>query len=152
MACELVQRTFTNSQGEEVLVNVRQLSASSALSLHVELVSKLGNAIYPFIENKYHFGDIIYLMGRVESAEFCELFKRVLSSQATKDGAEIRPALFDMQFNGELMLACKIFAFVLEANFLDFFKEGLAINEQRRLEAEEASKLAQQKNSSPETI
>lgn len=151
MACELVQRTFTNSQGEEVLVNVRQLSASSALSLHVELVSKLGNAIYPFIENKYHFGDIIYLMGRVESAEFCELFKRVLSSQATKDGAEIRPALFDMQFNGELMLACKIFAFVLEANFLDFFKEGLAINEQRRLEAEEASKLAQQKNSSPET-
>ena len=152
MACELVQRTFTNSQGEEVLVNVRQLSASSALSLHVELVSKLGNAIYPFIENKYHFGDIIYLMGRVESAEFCGLFKRVLSSQATKDGAEIRPALFDMQFNGELMLACKIFAFVLEANFLDFFKEGLAINEQRRLEAEEASKLAQQKNSSPETI
>ena len=152
MACELVQRTFTNSQGEEVLVNVRQLSASSALSLHVELVSKLGNAIYPFIENKYHFGDIIYLMGRVESAEFCELFKRVLSSQATKDGAEIRPALFDMQFNGELMLACKIFAFVLEANFLDFFKEGLAINEQRRLEAEEASKLAEQKNSSPETI
>ena len=90
-------------------------------------------------------------MGRVESAEFCELFKRVISSQATKDGAEIRPALFDMQFNGELMLACKIFAFVLEANFLDFFKEGLAINEQRRLEAEEASKLAQQKNSSPET-
>ena len=134
-----------------MLVNVRQLSASSALSLHVELVSKLGNAIYPFIENKYHFGDIIYLMGRVESAEFCELFKRVISSQATKDGAEIRPALFDMQFNGELMLACKIFAFVLEANFLDFFKEGLAINEQRRLEAEEASKLAQQKNSSPET-
>ena len=151
MACELVSRTFTNSKGEEVLVNVRQLSASSALSLHVELVGKLGNAIYPFIENKYHFGDIIYLMGRVESAEFCGLFKRVISSQATKDGAEVRPALFDMQFNGELMLACKIFAFVLEANFLDFFKEGLAINEQRRLEAEEASKLAQQKNSSPET-
>lgn len=151
MACELLQREFTNSKGETVLVVVRQLSASAALSLHAELVSKVGSRVFPFIEGKYNFADIIYLMQQVEHTVFTELFKRVISMQSSKDGQEIKPALYDMQFNGELMLSCHVFAFVLEANFLDFFKQGLEINEQRRLEAEEASKLAEQKNSSPET-
>ena len=150
MACELIQREFTNSKGEPVLVGVRQLSASKALDLHVELVGKLGTRIFPFIENKYTFGDIIFLMQQQEHPVFTKLFKDVLSCNVTKDGQEVKPTLFDMQFNGELMLACHVFAFVLEANFLAFFKQGLEINEQRRLEAEEASKLEQQKNSSPE--
>ena len=153
MACELLQREFTNSKGEPVLVVVRQTAASKALDLHVELVGKLGTRIFPFIENKYTFGDIISLMQQLGDAKvFTELFKRVLSTQVTMDGQEVKPALYDMQFNGEMMLACKVFAYVLEANFLDFFKEGLAINEQRRLEAEEASKLAEQNSTSPEAI
>ena len=151
MACELLQREFTNSKGNPVLVTVRQLAASKALDLHVELVGKLGTRIFPFIENKYTFGDIIYLMQQVEHPVFTELFKRVMSSHSNMEGQEIKPTLYDMQFNGEMMLACHIFAFVLEANFLAFFKQGLAISEQRQLEAEEASKLAERKNSSPET-
>ena len=152
MACELLQRQFTNSKGEPVLVVARQMAASKALDLHVELVGKLGTRIFPFVEGKYAFGDIISLMQQVEHPVFTELFKRVLSANVQMDGQEVKPALYDMQFNGELMLACKVFGFVLEANFLSFFKQGLEINEQRRLEAEEASKLAEQKNSSPETI
>lgn len=150
MACELLQREFTNSEGNPVLVTVRQLAASKALDLHVELVGKLGSRIFPFIENKYTFGDIIYLMQQVEHPVFTELFKRVLSLHSNMEGQEIKPALYDMQFNGEMMLACKVFGFVLEANFLDFFKQGLEINEQRRLEAVAASELAKQQNSSPE--
>ena len=50
------------------------------------------------------------------------------------------------------MLMHHVFALVLESNFLDFFKQGLELNERRRLEAVEASKMAEQKNSSPETI
>ena len=152
MACELLQREFTNSKGNPVLVTVRQLAASKALDLHVELVGKLGTRIFPFIENKYTFGDIIYLMQQVEHPIFTELFKRVLSSHSNMEGQEIKPTLYDMQFNGEMMLACQVFGFVLEVNFLDFFKQGLEINEQRRLEAEAASALAQQQNSSPEKI
>ena len=152
MACELLQREFTNSKGEPVLVVVRQMAASKALDLHVELVGKLGTRIFPFIENNYKFGDIIILMQQIEHPVFTELFKRVISSGVQMEGQEVKPTLYDMQFNGELMLACKIFGFVLEANFLSFFKQGLEINEQRRLEAVEASKLAEQKNSSPEQI
>ena len=152
MACELLQREFTNSKGEPVLVVVRQMAAASALDLHVELVGKLGTRIFPFIEDKYTFGDIIFLMQQQEHPVFTELFKRVISTNVQLEGQEVKPALFNMQFNGELMLACKVFGLVLEANFLSFFKQGLEINEQRRLEAVEASKLAEQKNSSPETI
>lgn len=151
MACELLQREFTNSKNEPVLVTVRQMPASKALELHVELVGKLGTSIFPFIENKHHFGDIISIMRQSEHQAFTEIFKRVLSAHASIDGKEIKPALYDMQFSGEMMLAINIFAFVLEANYLDFFEQGLAINEQRRLEAVEASKLAEQKNTSPET-
>lgn len=150
MACELLQREFTNSAGDNVLVVVRQLSASKALSLHAELVSKLGNRFLPFVENKYNFGDILSMMQIMDNEAFSEFFKRVISSHVTMEGQEVKPALYDMQFNGEMMLACKIFGFVLESNYLSFFKQGLALNEQRRLEAEEASTPAEPKNPSPE--
>ena len=78
-----------------------------------------------------------------------ELVKRIVC-MATLDGVEVKPQTFDFKYSNDLMLVHKVFAFVLEVNFLDFFKEGLEINAQRRLEAEEASKLAEQKNSSPE--
>lgn len=150
MACELLQREFVKSDKEtKVLVGVRQLSASAALALQVELAAKFGNNIFPFVENKYYFGDIIHLMRQAESGAVAEVVKRV-ACMATVDGKEVRPASFDMHYSGELMLVCQVFAFVCEANFLDFFKLGLEINEQRKLEAEEASKLAEQKSSSPE--
>lgn len=152
MACELLQREFTNSKGEPVLVTVRQMSASKALETHVELVGKFGTYVFPFIEGKYTFGDLIFLMQQQENKAFSEMFKRIISTNVMMEGQEVKPTLYDMQFNGEMMLACHIFAFVLEANFLEFFKQGLALNEQRRLEALEASKLESQKSSSPEKI
>lgn len=151
MACELIQREFKNSKGEMVLVGTRQLAASKSLELHVELIGKVGTSVFPFIENKYTFGDIIFFMRQAETGVITEVVKRVVS-MATVDGKEIRPALWDMHFNNEMMLVCQIFAFVCEANYLDFFGQGLELNAQRQLEAAEASKLAEQKNSSPEKI
>jgi len=148
MACELVQREFLNSKGETVLINTRQLSATSALDLHIELIGKLGTAVFPFIDNKYNFGDIIALMSRADNKIISELMKRVVCN-ANIEGQEIKPALFDLHFNGELMLICKVFAFVCEANFFDFFKQGLELTEQRRLEEVAQSKKEEPQNSSP---
>lgn len=151
MACELLQREFTISEDKEVLVGCRQLAASKALDLHVELISTVGDAMFPFVENKFNFADILYLMRQGKNTNLTDLIKRVVC-MATLDGVEIKPATFDVKFGNDLMLICKIFGFVLEANFLDFFKEGLEINAQRQLEAEEASKQEELKNSSPEKI
>lgn len=151
MACELMQREIENSQGDSILFTTRQLAASKALDLQVELIGKLGTIVFPFIDNKYNFGDIINLMGQAENSVVTDLMKRVISN-ASVEGIELKPALFDVHFSGELMLACKAFAFVCEANFHDFFKQGLDLNEQRKLEAAALSKQEEQQNSSPEKI
>lgn len=150
MACELLQREFSNSQGDAILFTTRQLSASKALDLQVELIGKLGTTVFPFIDNKYNFADIINLMRQDEKSVITDLMKRVISNVSV-EGIELKPALFDLHFGGELMLAYKVFAFVCEANFYDFFKQGLALSEQRRLEAEALYTKEEQQNSSPVT-
>lgn len=150
MACEVLTREFKNTKGEPVLVATRQLSATKALELHIEIIGKMGTCVFPLIDNKFSFGDIIAVMRANEHPAIHDLMKRVICN-AVIEGKEIKPHNFDLHFDGELMMACQIFAFVLEANFHDFFKLGLEMNEQRRLAEEEASKLALQKNSSPKT-
>lgn len=150
MACELLQREFTTSTGESRLVAVRQLPASKSLDLHVELVGKLGSSIYAFVENKYNFADILHLMRQNNHETVAELIKRVVCL-AVVEGKEVKPATYDFVFGGEMMLACQVFGFVLEANYLDFFKQGLEINARRSLEAAEASKMEESKTSETPT-
>ena len=146
MACELRQREIPNAAGELVLVGCRQLAASKALDLHIELIGKVGTEIFPFIENKYNFSDIIFLMKAGKDTKLTELIKRVCS-EATLNGQTLQPTLFDSVFQNDLMLVYKVFAFVVETNFYDFFKEGLALNEQRRLEVAETSTQDEPQNS-----
>jgi len=147
MACELCTSEIKNSQGEPILFTTRQLSATKALELQVELINKLGNRAFPLIEGRYNFADIISLMAQADSKSTVELIKRVVG-YSNKDGKEIIPALFDLEFNGDLMLVCKVFAFVLESNFKSFFMQGLEMNEQfksaeeARLKAEELKSQA----------
>lgn len=146
MACELLQREFQVGEDKTVLVGVRQWAASKALENHVELVQYFGNACFAFIENKYNFADILVLMkSNNSSPDIANFIKRIVST-ATIDGKEVNTKTFDMFYQDNLMLAFKVFGFVLEANFFDFFKQGLQLTEQRKLEAEEASKLEEQKN------
>lgn len=149
MACELLHREIPNAAGTNILVGCRQLAASKSLDLHIELVGKMGNAVFPFIEDKYNFADIIYMMKMAKDDNLTELLKRVCC-MVTLDGEPLTAPLFDVKFSGDLMLIYKVFSFVVETNFRDFFKEGLAINAQRQLEAEAALKAAELKNSSPD--
>lgn len=150
MACELLTREFKATGGELKLFTTRQLPASKALELHVELVGKLGSSCFPLIDNNYNFGDVITVMRANEHPAVSEFIKRVVC-MANYEGSEIKPHNFDLAFNGELMLICQVFAFVLEANFQSFFKQGLEMNERKRLEAEELLAQDPQKNSSPKT-
>lgn len=141
MACETIVREFDKSDGTKMVVAVRQLSASKSLELHIDLINKLGNAMFPFIEDRYNFSDILNVMRANKTDVIMQLIKEVVCTAAI-DNKELKPALFDFVFAREEMLVFKIFGFVLEANFADFFRQGLEMNESRRLEAEEASKMA----------
>lgn len=156
MACELLTREFKTSDGVSKLFTTRQLAASTALDLHVELVGKVGTSVFPLIDNRYNFGDIVALMRQADNKVVTELMKRVITN-ANIEGQPITMATFDIHFNGELMLACQVFAFVLEANFKAFFKLGLEMNEQFRLAEAERSEQerlaleASQKSTTPTT-
>lgn len=145
MACELLTREFENSKGEKKIFTVRQLPASASLDLHIELIGAVGTSVFPFIENKYNFGNIITFMRQNEHKVLTDLIKRVVCT-ANIEGQEIRPAMFDIHFNGELMLVCQVFAFVCEVNFKDFFEQGLKMNELRL--SEEAAALAAEEQKS----
>lgn len=148
MSCELYSREITNSRGENILFTTRQLSASKQLDLQVELIVKLGNRVFPLIDGRYNFTDLVGLMAMADNKVVVELFKRVISN-ASKEGVPLQSVMFDMEFDGELMLVCKVFAFVLEANFKSFFEQGKEMNEQFRLEEEAILKAAEQKLRTP---
>lgn len=154
MACELLTREFTDdTDGKSFVVTVRQLSASDSLELYVELMNKMGGSVLPLINDDYNFGDLLAVMrSNPDNKVVTELAKRVVC-KANIEGVEIQPALFNTHFSGRLMLVWKIFAFVLEANYKEFFRQGRALNEQRSLE--EAARLKQQEllstNLQPET-
>lgn len=150
MSCEVMTREFNNSKGEPILFAVRQLPATKSLELYVDLMRTFGAQIFPFIDDKYALADIVMLMRAAEQKTFVDLFKRVVAT-AVIDGEEIKPAKYDIFFNGELMLACKVFAFVTEVNFADFLQQGLEMNEQRSLEEAARLKRAEQQNSSQKT-
>lgn len=139
MACELEVREFKKEDGSVTTVSVRQLPASRALELYTELMVKVGASAFAFIENKFNFGDILVLLRSSQDHQKTSDFVKSVVCCANVDGKELKPALFDSRFNGELMLICKVFSFVLEVNFKDFFMQGIELNEQRLSEAEETS-------------
>lgn len=155
MACEIKSRAFDKGDGTQIVVTTRELPASKALELHIDLVGKLGNSLFPFIDGRYNFGDILQLMRTGQSESVMETLRKVISN-ATIDGKELKNNIvFDMLFEKEQMLVFHVFAFVLETNFLDFFKQGQELNAQRLSEAEAISAMEEQKKiqalTSPET-
>ncbi|MBG6242989.1 MAG: hypothetical protein EKE20_14725 [Candidatus Symbiopectobacterium sp. Dall1.0] len=127
MACKTEQREFEDSQGTVSTFFVRQLPAAQALDLQVELLNTMGANVFPFIEGNYDYTNIVSLMGATEHKKFTDIVKRIVC-MATKDGQEVTQPLFNHAYNGELMLICKVFAFVCEVNFKDFFIQGLAMS------------------------
>lgn len=147
MACELLSREIPCADGGVALVSCRQLAVTKALDLHIELIGLMGNTAFPFIEGVYNYADIIQTMRA--GPELVKFMKRVCCEVAF-EGESITPAMFDLKFGRDIMLVYKVFAFVVEHNFKDFFEEGLALNESRRLEAEARLKAEELKNTSPD--
>lgn len=59
----------------------------------------------------------------MSSDEFLDLVLELIS-QTRRDGKEITPEVFDLEFAGNLQTVYKVAAFVLEANFGNFFGSG----------------------------
>lgn len=72
-------------------------------------------------------GDIIALLN--SSSEVVPLIKEFVSS-ARIDGKEIVPATFDKYYNEELLFIFKVFSFVCEVQYKDFFEQGQNLQDQ----------------------
>lgn len=143
MACKSETRTFENVSGGEVVAFVRQLPATKALELQIELLNTVGTDVFPFVNGNYTFASIVRIMTQSEAKALSSLIKRV-ASMAVIDGKEVNSALFDSVYNGDLYLIYKIFAFVCEVNFKDFFSQGLETPDQKLLEGENQSEQEKQ--------
>lgn len=134
MACEIIKKEF----GEDVF-STRQLSATRALDTYIKLSKTFNNVILPFIDEKYHFMDIIELM----KAGSMEEIKDIIYL-ASYNGESITKNNFDKIFESNMMLVFHVFSLVLSSNYKDFFASGLALNEQRQKEFQEQQNLIQQ--------
>jgi len=132
MACKTGSRDFKNQAGDDVTVFVRQLPATKALDLQIELLNVMGADVFPFINGDFDFGNLVRVMTVTQHDKLSEIIKRTVCL-ANRDGKEVSLAEFNSVYNGDLMLVCKVFAFVCEVNFKDFFVQGLEMNEQKRL-------------------
>ena len=124
MAC----KTY-NAEIDGHTVYVIQWPASKALDMQLRLLNVLGGAALPFILGNHKFGDITRLaMLDKPTSEVLGIIKEFIYC-ARIDGKEINSVEFDFLFSSKLMLAYKIFGFVCEAQYKDFFTEGLEIKE-----------------------
>lgn len=124
MACKTL-----NAEIDGHAVFVMQWPATKAMEMQAKLLSTLGSDVLPLIHGEWKFGHLVRLMmNTTEPKAFVSLVKEFIVC-ARIDGAEVTPATFDFTYSGDLMLAYKIFAFACEAQFKDFFSQGLEMQE-----------------------
>lgn len=126
MACRSETREI---RGKPVFV--RQWPANKAMAMQIELLTVLGDDCLSFVMGDWSFGNLMYVLQRVEKPVFLALVKECIAS-ARINNVEINDANFDVEFSGDLMNIYSIFSFVLEVNFKDFFAEGLAMDAARK--------------------
>ncbi|MGF6139038.1 phage tail assembly chaperone [Pseudomonas laurylsulfatiphila] len=124
MACKTETREI---RGKPVFV--RQWPANKAMAMQIDVLTIMGDDALAFVLGDWNFGNLVYILQRVEKPVFIALVKECITA-ARVDGAEINEANFDVEFSGDLMRIYSIFSFVLEVNFKDFFVEGLAAMEE----------------------
>ena len=121
MACKSETREI---RGKPVFV--RQWPANKAMDMQIELLTVMGDSCVPFVMGDWTFGNLLYILQRVEKHVFLSLVKECLTS-ARIAGIEVNETNFDVEFSGDLMFIYKLFSFVLEVNYKDFFAEGLPV-------------------------
>lgn len=114
------------------IYSVTQLPARRALVLQAKLVKMLGaSAAQMFVASGLDddkAGEAIpkalsLLMEQIDDKTFDKFVLDILVG-VRKNGTELNPALFDMEFAGKLNTVFLLMKFVLEVNFSDFFQEG----------------------------
>lgn len=119
MACKSETREIDGKS-----VYVMQLPASKAMELQIEMYSTIGDTCLPFVKGDWTFGNILYIQKIADRDQLIQLIKYTCG-QARIEGKETTGAFFDAEFSGNLLMIYKVFAFVLEVNFKDFFTQGL---------------------------
>jgi len=135
MACQ-----SSNAEIKGHTVFARQWPASKAMAMQLRLLNVMGIDAIPFIEGNAKFKHILRLSRIPDKTteEILEVVKEFIYC-ARMDGKEITPATFDIEFSGDLMLAYKIFGFVCEVQYKDFFEQGQETPEVKESQAENSS-------------
>lgn len=107
-------------------VYVMQLPATAAMELQIETYSVIGDTCLPFVKGEWTFGNILYIQKVSDRDALIQLIK-FACGQARINGQELKGVNFDLEFSGNLLMIYKVFAFVLEVNFKDFFTQGLGL-------------------------
>lgn len=119
MACKEVTKEIGGKQ-----VFCRQWSATKAMLMKAKLIQMGGVDILPFVEGKADLASMIRLEKSATPEELVSLIKEFVCSIRV-DGKEIQPAMFDMEYSGELWLIVEMFTFACEVNYKDFFEQGV---------------------------
>jgi len=109
-----------------VQVYTMQLPASKAMELQIEMYGVISDTCLPFVKGDWTFGNILYIQKIADRDALIQLIKYTCGN-ARIDGQELTGANFDQVFSGNLLMIYKVFAFVLEVNFKDFFTQGLGL-------------------------
>lgn len=121
MPCRAETREIDGMQ-----VYTMQLPASKAMELQIEMYGVIADTCLPFVKGDWIFGNILYIQKIADRDALIQLIKYTCGN-ARIDGQELTGANFDQVFSGNLLMIYKVFAFVLEVNFKDFFTQGLGL-------------------------
>lgn len=119
MACKDDTRTIGDRP-----VYVRQWPATTAIENLSKGIEVFGAAFGPFVDGDADFAHVLQLLHGAKSEDIMPLLKEYVCC-ARIDGVEVSSATFNQMYNGELDLVFKVFGFVCEVQYKDFFEQGL---------------------------
>lgn len=125
-------------------VYVRQWPASVALENLSEALALFGNQLAFFIDGSYQFGDILTVMHRNDPKSLSNLIKKFVCA-CSVDGKAIQEPMFNAEYSGDLYKVFRVFAFVCQVNYKDFFDEGAPPSEPDQEEGLEAEDQLEKK-------
>lgn len=109
--------------------SVRQWDATKAMMMQLKTAKYLGKAISVFAAGGDVTGNLLghidEILDGVDEEKFIGFVKSVVCD-AIRDGERMVLARFDEYFQGDVMDAYKVFAFVLKVNFADFLGSVLS--------------------------
>jgi hypothetical protein len=118
VACKSETREIGNKQ-----VYVIQWPATKAMEMQVRMMNALGDTALPLVYGEWELNHFSYILTNCNINMFTTLVKDCCIGVRI-DSKEINSSTFDTELSGDLLFMYKVFAFVLEVNFKDFFEQG----------------------------